>query len=372
MNSAKRPPTDDGGAHPPPPTGPGPTADSHPRTHGSKAASDSSTSDAGTSTSETDTGPRTRRLRVTSPTKDRLDRYLSERLDLSRSQVAALVLEGLVLVNGERSRKSYVPVTGDEIEATLPPRKPTSLGPEPLPIEVRYEDDDLAVVEKPEGMVVHPAPGHESGTLVNALLHHIGHLSTLGGETRPGIVHRLDKGTSGLLVVAKTDRAHAKLSRALSRREVRRGYIAVTWGHLDEERLTIDRPIGRHPRDRKRMAVRDDGRSAITHVKVIEQWPSADLLAIRLQTGRTHQVRVHMESIGHPIAGDPVYAPRWERGFVGAGGRWAEEFVRRAGRLFLHAAHLSFAHPVTGERLSFTSPLPEPLDSAVEWARSTL
>jgi 23S rRNA pseudouridine1911/1915/1917 synthase len=278
----------------------------------------------------------------------------------------------LVLVNGDRARKSYVPVTGDEIEATLPAPQPTSLTPEPLAIEVRYEDDHLAVVEKPEGMVVHPAPGHASGTLVNALLHHIGQLSGLGGETRPGIVHRLDKDTSGLLVVAKTDRAHARLSRALSRREVRRGYIAVTWGHLDEERLTIDRPIGRHPRDRKRMTIRDDGRSAITHVKVLERWPAADLLAVRLQTGRTHQVRVHLESIGHPVTGDPIYAPRWERGFLGAGGRWAEDFARRAGRLFLHAAHLSFVHPLTGDRLSFTSPLPAPLDSAVAWARSTL
>lgn len=345
MNTAKRPPTDEDGAHPPPATSVGPTASPH---------------------------PRTQRLQVTTDTTDRLDRYLAERLDLSRTQAASLIREGRVLVNRQRARKSYVPVTGDEIEATLPSPKPLTLLPEPLPIEVRYEDEHLAVVEKPAGMVVHPAPGHDSGTLVHALLHHIGGLSTLGGANRPGIVHRLDKDTSGLLVVAKADRAHAGLSRALARREVRRGYIAATWGHLDEERLTIDRPIGRHPRDRKRMAVLADGRPSVTHVKVLERWPAADLLAVRLQTGRTHQVRVHLESVGHPVAGDPIYAPHWERGFLGAGGRWAEELARRAGRLFLHAAHLSFVHPLTGNRLSFTSPLPEPLASAVEWARSTL
>ncbi len=343
MNTTKRPSTDDDGEHPPPATSVDPTQSSHPQ-----------------------------RIEVTSPTSERLDRYLAHRLDLSRTQVAALIRDGLVLVNGERGRKSYVPVVGDEIAATLPSPTPSTLLPEALPLEVRYEDEHLAVIEKPAGMVVHPAPGHDSGTLVHALLHHIGQLSQLGGANRPGIVHRLDKDTSGLLVIAKADRAHAGLSRALSQREVRRGYLAVTWGHLDEERLTIDRPIGRHPRDRKRMAVRDDGRPAVTHLTALEQWPAADLLAIRLQTGRTHQVRVHLESIGHPVVGDPIYSPRWERGFVGAGGHWAEEFARRTGRLFLHAAHLSFIHPLTGDRLSFTSRLPEPLASAVEWARSTL
>jgi 23S rRNA pseudouridine1911/1915/1917 synthase len=309
-------------------------------------------------------------LEVTRPTNERLDSYVADRLQLSRTRIASLIRQGRVRVNGQTCRKSYVPVAGDRIEAHLPRPRPLTLSPEPIAIDVRYEDDHLAVVEKPAGMVVHPAPGHESGTLVHALLHHLGRLSSLGGESRPGIVHRLDKDTSGLLVVARDDDAHAGLSRALSRREVRRGYIATAWGHLDGERLRIDRPIGRDPRDRKRMAVREDGRPAVTHVKRLERWPSADLLAVRLQTGRTHQVRVHLESIGHPVAGDPIYAPRWERGFVGAGGHWAEEFARRSGRLFLHAAHLSFRHPLTGEWLSFTSPLPEPLASAVEWARS--
>lgn len=368
MNTAKRPSTDDDGEHPPPASGLEPTASSYPQPDRPRDPSD--TGDARPAVDEA-ARAQTRRIEITSPTNERLDRLLADRLELSRTQIAALIRDGSVLVNGDPGRKSYVPVVGDEITATLPAPTPSTLLPEALPLEVRYEDDHLAVVEKPAGMVVHPAPGHGSGTLVHALLHHIVHLSRLGGESRPGIVHRLDKDTSGLLVIAKDDRAHAGLSRALARREVRRGYLAVTWGHVDEERLTIDRPIGRHPRDRKRMAVRDDGRPAVTHVKVLEQWPAADLLAIRLQTGRTHQVRVHLESIGHPVAGDPIYSPRWERGLVGAGGHWAEEFARRVGRLFLHAAHLSFVHPLTGDRLSYTSQLPEPLASATEWARST-
>ncbi len=308
---------------------------------------------------------------VRSGAGERLDRYLAERLPLSRTRLAALIRDGRVSVNGGRARKSYAVEAGDRIRVRVPAPSVTRLEPEPIPVSIRHEDQDLAVVEKPADLVVHPAPGHPSGTLVNALLHHLGGLSSVGGEWRPGIVHRLDKDTSGLMVVARSDEAHLALSRALARREVRRGYLTATWGHIDEDRLTIDRPIGRDPRDRKKMAVREDGRPAVTHVKRLERWNAADLLAIRLQTGRTHQVRVHLHSTGHPIVGDPVYGPGWERGFLGAGGRWAEELGRRAGRLFLHAAHLSFEHPRSGERLSFTSPLPEPLASAAAWARET-
>jgi 23S rRNA pseudouridine1911/1915/1917 synthase len=229
------------------------------------------------------------------------------------------------------------------------------------------------VIEKPAELVVHPAPGHETGTLVNALLYRLGCLSSVGGDRRPGIVHRLDKDTSGLMVVAKRDDAHRTLAAALSRREIRRGYVTAVWGHVGQDRYTIDRPLGRDPRDRKRMAVRPEGegRRAVTHVKRLERWIAADLLAIRLQTGRTHQVRVHLMSDGHPVVADPIYAAGRERGFAGAGGRWAEELARRAGRLFLHAAHLSFAHPRTRERLTFTSPLPPDLRGALEWARTT-
>ena len=315
--------------------------------------------------------PEERRLVVTEDTNDRLDRYLADRLRLSRSFAADLITAGHVRVNGAPPRKSYRPEPGDEIEVEIPPRRMASLEPEDLPFGLVHEDEHLAVIEKPSGMVVHPAPGNPSGTLVNALLHRLDRLSAVGGELRPGIVHRLDKETSGLLVVAKTDVAHRGLAQAISERRVRRGYLAAAWGHLEENDLTIERPVGRDPKDRKRMAVVKDGKRAVTHVRRLESWRAADLFAVRLETGRTHQIRVHLRSLGHPVVCDPIYAPRWERGFLGAGGRWAEELARRASRLFLHAAHLAFSHPVTREPLSFKSPLPEPLASAVEWARES-
>lgn len=302
---------------------------------------------------------------------DRLDRLLAERLSLSRAQVVQLISDGRVTVGGQVPRKRYRPRAGDRIEVELPPPVSTRLEPEDIPVEIRYADDDLAVVEKPAGLVVHPAPGHPGGTLVNALLFHLGGLSSIGGDRRPGIVHRLDKDTSGLMLVARRDEAHRALSAALGRREVERGYVAAAWGHLDEERFTVDRPIGRDPRDRKRMAVRETGRPAVTHCKRLERWNAAELLAVRLATGRTHQIRVHLGSLGHPVVGDPIYGPNRERGFGGAGGRWAVELRRRAGRLFLHAAHLAFEHPGSGEALSFASPLPSPLLEASEWARAS-
>jgi 23S rRNA pseudouridine1911/1915/1917 synthase len=299
----------------------------------------------------------------------RLDRCLAERLDLSRSRIAALIEEGLVTVDGELVRKSRPAVPGEVVTVLLPPLPPIETGPEAIPLQIVHEDRDLAVVEKPAGMVVHPAPGHSSGTLVNALLHHLGELSSTGAPLRPGIVHRLDRDTSGLLVVARTDEAHRMLSDALARQRVRRGYLAAAWGTLDWDDLTVDRPIGRDPKNRKQMAVVEGGRRAITHFRRLERWTSAEYLAVRLETGRTHQVRVHLRSLGHPVVGDPVYGPRWEQGFVGAGGHWAEELARRTGRMFLHAARLVFRHPRTGERMAFTSPLPEPLHGAAEWAR---
>lgn len=311
------------------------------------------------------------RFEIDEPVSARLDRFLAERLGVSRTQIATLIAEGRVLVNDETTKKRYVPRPGDRIDVRVPVPRETTLESEDIPLVIRHDDPHLAVIEKPAGLVVHPAPGHPSGTLVNALLHHLDRLSTVGGDTRPGIVHRLDKDTSGLMVVAKTDTAHRALSRALAAREIRRGYVAAVWGHIDEERYTIDRPIGRHPRDRKRMAVREDGRRAVTHVKLLERWIAADLVAIRLQTGRTHQVRVHMQSCGHPVVADPIYSPGWERGFVGAGARWAGQLVHHAGRLFLHAAHLAFIHPETGAQLSFSAPLPPDLEEAVEWARKT-
>jgi len=301
--------------------------------------------------------------------EDRLDAVLSTRTNLSRSRVTTLIEAGAVEVNGQSVRKSYRPRAGDTIHVAIPASPPVDLLPEDIPIDIVYEDEDLVVVDKPYGLVVHPAPGHPAGTLVNALLARTGSLSSVGLPNRPGIVHRLDRDTSGLLVVARRDEAHRILSKALSRREVGRGYVAATWGRLEPEEVTIDRPIGRHPKDRKRMAVVEGGRPSVTHVRRLERWPGADLLAIRLETGRTHQIRVHLRHIGHPVVGDPFYGPGWERGMSGAGGAWATEFGRQAGRLFLHAARLSFKHPTSGEEMTFNAPLPDRLAGAVNWAR---
>jgi 23S rRNA pseudouridine1911/1915/1917 synthase len=311
------------------------------------------------------------RIRVDEDPDDRLDAYLADRLRLSRSRVAELIGSGMVKVNEASARKSRRLRAGDVVEVTVPAPPPTSVVPESIPIDVVYEDEHLAVVDKPAGMVVHPAAGHPGGTLVNGLLQRFGALSSIGEPFRPGIVHRLDKDTSGLMVVARTDEAHGTLSRAIARREIRRGYLAAAWGHVREDEFAVDQPIARDPKHRQRMAVVEAGRPSLTRFRLLERWRAADLLAVRLHTGRTHQIRVHLRFLGHPVVGDPIYGQNWQRGMLGAGGRWAEEFDRQVGRLFLHAARLAFLHPVTQEELSFTSPLPERLRSALEWARST-
>jgi len=317
-----------------------------------------------------DEAPDTRRIEVTHDADDRLDRFLADRLQLSRTRVAHLIEDGLVVVNGEPAGKSYRPLAGDTVTVSVPAATPHHLEPEDIPLDIVYEDEHMLVVDKPAGLVVHPAPGHRTGTLVNALLHHVGELTGGGGTDRPGIVHRLDKDTSGLLLVAKSDTAHRKLAEDMASRLVRRGYLAAVWGHLADAERTVEGPIGRDPKHRKQMAVVADGKPATTHLRVLERWPSAELLAVRPHTGRTHQIRVHLRSCGHPVVCDPIYAHGWEDGFGGAGGRWAAEFARRSDRLFLHAAHIVFSHPLSGERLAFRAPLPDPLASAVAWARS--
>jgi 23S rRNA pseudouridine1911/1915/1917 synthase len=247
------------------------------------------------------------------------------------------------------------------VDVAVPPPEAVDIEREDLPISIVYQDEALLVVDKAAGMVVHPAPGHRSGTLVNALLWHVPDLAGVGGRRRPGIVHRLDRDTSGLLVVARTDEAHQGLSEALKARRVKRLYKAAAWGHLSEERMTIDAPIGRDPNDRKRMAVTAGGRRAVTRVRVRERWQSADLLDVALQTGRTHQIRVHLAHLGHPIVGDEVYGSGWERGLGGPTRRWVDELARRTQRHFLHAAELVFDHPITGERMRFRSELPPDL-----------
>ncbi|MGH7476853.1 MAG: RluA family pseudouridine synthase [Longimicrobiales bacterium] len=303
---------------------------------------------------------------------ERIDRYIASRVpELSRSRIAQLLDAGLVRVGGRVPKKSEPAQAGTVIEIDVPPPTPSYLLAEPLPLAIRYEDADLLVVDKPAGLVVHPAPGHRSGTLVNALLHHITDLSGIGGVTRPGIVHRLDKDTSGLMLVAKHDQAHRRLAASLKRREIARTYLAACWGHLAQERHTVDAPIGRARSDRKRMAALASGRPAVTHFERLERWRAADFVRARLETGRTHQIRVHLAAIGHPVIGDRSYGGGGARRISGGDQRWARELESRVPRQFLHAHRLRFLHPLTGETLSFDSPLPEDLAAAASWARAT-
>jgi 23S rRNA pseudouridine1911/1915/1917 synthase len=299
---------------------------------------------------------------------ERLDSWLARRLELSRTRIQKLLGDGRVSVDGANPRKSDPTEVGQRVEVRVPPPEPSPLEPEDLPLHIVWQDSDLLVVDKAAGMVVHPAPGHRTGTLVHALLHHVTDLSGIGGTLRPGIVHRLDKDTSGLLVVAKSDEAHRRLSDALRSRRVKRLYVAATWGHLPEDRVKIDAPVGRDPSRRERMAVVEGGRRAVTRVRVRERWDAADLVSVALETGRTHQIRVHMAHLGHPVVGDGTYGAGWERGLLAGHGRWPVELARRVPRQFLHAAGLVFDHPLTGERMRFRSPLPEDLARAARWA----
>ena len=275
----------------------------------------------------------------------RLDSEISARAGVSRAAAQKWLDAGLVLVDGQARPKNHQTRPGEVVTVTPPPARPLDAQPEDIPLCIVYEDDALLVVDKPRGMVVHPAAGNEQGTLVNALLAHCGSsLSGINGVLRPGIVHRIDKDTSGLLVVAKTDAAHLGLSAQLEAHSMEREYRAVVHGRLRESEGVIDAPLARHPVHRKKMAVVPGGRRAVTHYRVLEQFPRFCYLSCRLETGRTHQIRVHMASIGHPLAGDPLYGPA--RG-LSIGGQC------------LHAAVLGFTHPVTGEFLRFVSPLPD-------------
>lgn len=272
----------------------------------------------------------------------RLDVLLSRDGTLSRSRAAELIREGAVTVNGRVEMKpSCKPVPGDSIALQMPELKPAAVEAQDIPLTVLYQDQHLAVVVKPCGMVVHPAAGNADGTLVNALLYHLDSLSGIGGEMRPGIVHRLDKDTSGLLLVAKDDATHAALSRDLSERRMEKHYYTVVAGVMKEPSGVIDAPIGRSHTDRKKMAVVPDGRPSRTEWRVVRAWPDRTLLDVHLITGRTHQIRVHMSSIHHPVLGDPIYG---------------HKNMPKAPRLMLHAFSLSFTHPATGERLTFTAP----------------
>lgn len=275
----------------------------------------------------------------------RADVLLAAASGLSRSRVAALMEQGRCTAQGVPLTKPGARLAaGMPLTLLEPPPREARPQPENIALEILYEDEDLAVVVKPSGMVVHPAAGNEDGTLVNALLYHLEHLSGIGGEIRPGIVHRLDKDTSGLLLVAKNDFAHGELSRQLAAREMEKHYRALVEGVMKEETGEVALPLGRSRSDRKKMAVDPQGREALTRWRVLARAPAATLLDVRIFTGRTHQIRVHMQAVHHPVAGDPLYGNR--HGVP-------------VGRLMLHAYSLAFTHPRTGERLTFTAPWPE-------------
>jgi 23S rRNA pseudouridine1911/1915/1917 synthase len=281
---------------------------------------------------------------------------VAQRAELSRNQAATLIANGNVTVNGKRQKAAYRPVTGDVIVVEVPPPPSRELTGESIPLAIAYEDEWLLVVDKPAGMVVHPAPGNWSGTLVNALLGRGSDIPREAPPERAGIVHRLDKDTSGLLIVAKTDRAHRILGAALAARRVHRSYAAMIRGHLPQDTLTVDRPIARDPRDRKRMAIVSSGRLAKTEFLRLARFEPGDFLRAHLHTGRTHQIRVHLASVGHPVIGDETYG--------GSVGRRLFGLLPR--RHFLHAAWLMFTHPITGATMDIRSPLPPDLSQALK------
>ena len=282
---------------------------------------------------------------------DRLDKFLaSQDLDITRSQIHRLIEDLQVVVNGSYAKPSQKLRFGDTVFVTIPAPKPLELMPQGIPAPLVYEDDHVIVVDKPAGLSVHPGPGHPDGTLVNALLALCPDIRGVGGVIRPGIVHRLDKDTSGIMVVAKTDKAHLGLSRQLKDREVTKGYLAMARGPIIPPEGIIDQPIGRDPRNRKKMAVLEEGRASRTNYKVIERLSSYDILQVYLDSGRTHQIRVHLAYLGHPLVGDRLYGK--------------DNSVLN--RQFLHANHLGFTHPLTSEHMDFRSNLPDELQTVVD------
>lgn len=297
----------------------------------------------------------------------RLDVFLTQRDgSLSRSQAKRLIEDGSVLIDGKPARASHRLKSGESVLVRKPPPAPSGIVPEAIPLDILYEDDAILVVDKPAGMVVHPAAGNSRGTLVNALQFHCGSLSAVGGVMRPGIVHRLDKGTSGLMVVAKSDEAHQRLSDQFKKRQVSKLYTALVHGSLKQDEGAVDAAVGRHPVERKKMSTASRrGKPALTRWRVLERYGAFTLLEARIETGRTHQIRVHLGSLGHPVAGDSVY---------GGAKRVIEPPALRAvlkklARQALHASRLSFRHPVTGREMTFESPLPEDMAEVIRFLR---
>lgn len=285
---------------------------------------------------------------------ERIDSYLRRKTELSRSRVSELILGGALTVNDREQLKPSLKVdAGQTVRLRIPETQPVDIVPQNIPLDILYQDSDIVVINKPCGMVVHPAAGNEDGTLVNALLYHIHDLSGIGGEMRPGIVHRLDKDTSGLILIAKNDRAHTSMSEQFKGRTMEKHYRAVAFGHFLQDEGLIDAPIARHPVDRKKMAVVQGGKPSQTEWRVLERFRSSTYLDVHLLTGRTHQIRVHMQSIGHPLLGDQIYAPNIKSGV-------------NIPRLMLHAYSLAFTHPTTGERMQLSAPIPEQFTRTLE------
>ena len=289
---------------------------------------------------------------------ERIDKYLTGEIDsLSRSYIQKLIDDKMLTVNDINVRSNYKVKADDDISFSIPETITPDIKPENIPIDIIYEDDDVAIVNKPQGMVVHPANGHFEGTLVNALMFHLnGRLSGINGVYRPGIVHRIDKDTSGLLIICKNDNSHLKISEQLKDHSCMRVYHAIVHGNIDEDEFTIDAPIGRSLKDRKKMAVVQGGRRAVTHVKVLERFNGYTYIECRLETGRTHQIRVHMANINHAVAGDKVYS-------IG------KEPFKTNGQL-LHAKTIGFISPTTGQKLFFDSPLPDHFEKILTYLRS--
>lgn len=293
------------------------------------------------------------RFVVSEPAGERLDIAIGQYTEFSRSRAQQLIRDGHVFLNGACVQKPSQPVSpGDEVLIQVPEVRKMGITAENLPLTILYQDSDIAVIDKPCGMVVHPASGNEDGTVVNALLYHLDDLSGIGGEYRPGIVHRLDKDTSGLMIIAKNDKAHTALSDQFKARSTEKHYRAVVYGSPADDEGRIELPIGRSKTDRKKMAVVPDGKPAVTEWRVLSRLRQAALLDVHILTGRTHQIRVHMKAKGHPVIGDVIYAPNLK-------------LPVRIPRLMLHSYSLRIAHPVTGEMMTFTAPLPDAFEDTV-------
>jgi 23S rRNA pseudouridine1911/1915/1917 synthase len=306
--------------------------------------------------------------------KDRLDKFLANNMpSVTRSKLKRLIDEDRIAVDGVCQKAGYIIRPNEKIVVTFPPQREAGLEPENIPLDIVYEDNSVIVVNKPPGMVVHPACNNWNGTLVNALLYHCNSLSDVGGETRPGLVHRLDKDTSGLLVVAKDDVSHVKLAKQLSARKMEREYRAIVWGHFKRSKGTVDAALARSPKDYQKIIIHPDGKHAVTHYEVLEELPLMSYVKLNLETGRTHQIRVHMTHLGHPVFSDSAYGGRGKllAGLNHSRSYFMTQLLHQVKRQMLHAKTLAFIHPETNELQRHDSPIPDDMAELLEILRST-